>query len=397
MRKISAHLILDGRGKCYSKGIVTIDEDGTILDIQDTGGMLEEAAGVEFYSGILVPGFINTHCHLELSHLKGAFPEGAGFISFLKMVVERRADDQAKIALAAETADLRMQKNGIVAVGDISNGTSAFEVKANSKINYFTFLETLGFTPARAEKAFEWAQSCAQIAGKVGLKSSIVPHAPYSVSAPLFQAIAIEALRSGLPISIHSQECREEDELYESGQGGMAAHLRDNLAVDTSFFLPTGRNALRSTLEFLPIVNHLLLVHNLFTEQEDLNYIRGVRPLDNTWFVLCPCSNLYIQNRLPDVELFRRNGLQLCLGTDSLASNHQLSMLAELKILQDAFPLVSLGELIRWATLNGSNALAISDKFGSLEVGKQPGINLLTGADLEHQKILPGTSVKKLC
>ena len=397
MRKISAHLILDGRGNCFSKGILTIDSDGTILDIQDTCGNLQEEAGIEFYSGILVPGFINAHCHLELSHLKGVFPEGAGFIPFLKMVVERRADDQAKIAFAAETADLLMQKNGIVAVGDISNGTSSFEIKANSKIKYFTFLETLGFTPARAEKAFEWAQSCTRTAGLLGLKSAIVPHAPYSVSAPLFQSIATEALRSGLPISIHSQECKEEDELYESGQGGMAAHLRDNLAVDTSFFLPTGRNALRSTLEFLPIVNHLLLVHNLFTEQEDLNYIQGVRPLDNTWFVLCPCSNLYIQNRLPDVELFRRNGLQLCIGTDSLASNHQLSILSEMKILQDAFPSVSLDELIGWATLNGANALAISDKLGSLEVGKQPGINLLTGADLENQKILPGTRVKKLC
>ena len=397
MRKISAHLILDGRGNCFSKGIVTIDTDGTILDFQDTDGTLEEAAGIEFYSGILIPGFINAHCHLELSHLDKVFPEGAGFVPFLKMVVDRRADDLAKIAFAAESADVRMQKNGIVAVGDISNGTSSFEIKANSKISYFTFLEALGFTPSRAEKAFEWAQSCARIAGQLGLKNSIVPHAPYSVSEPLFQAIAAEALRTGLPISIHSQECREEDELYELGQGGMATHLRDNLAVDTSLFLPTGKNALRSTLEFLPVRNHLLLVHNLFTEQEDLDYIRGVRPLDNTWFVLCPCSNLYIQNRLPDVALFRRNGLQLCLGTDSLASNYQLSILAEMKILQDAFPFVSLGELISWATFNGANALAISDKFGSLEVGKQPGINLLTGADLEHQKILPGTSVKKLC
>ena len=68
-----------------------------------------------------------------------------------------------------------------------------------------------------------------------------------------------------------------------------------------------------------------------------------------------------------------------------------------MKILQDAFPSVSLDELIGWATLNGANALAISDKLGSLEVGKQPGINLLTGADLENQKILPGTRVKKLC
>lgn len=397
MRKISAHLILDGRGNCFSKGILTIDSNGTILDIQDTRGNLQEEAEIEFYSGILVPGFINAHCHLELSHLAKAFPEGAGFIPFLKRVVDHRASDPEKISLAAETADLLMQRNGIVAVGDISNGTSSFEIKVNSKINYFTFLEVLGFNPLRAEKAMEWIQSCSQIGGQLGLKCSVVPHAPYSVSEPLFRAVADEAVRSGLPISIHSQESGEEDELFESGQGGMATHLRDNLGIDTGFFLPTGRNALRSTLEFLPVPNHLLLVHNLYTKQEDLDYIQSVRRLENTWFVLCPRSNLFIQKRLPDIELFRRNDLQLCLGTDSLASNHQLSILEEMKIIQQAFPSVSLGELIQWATLNGANALGISANVGSLEVGKRPGINLLTGADLSNQKLLSATSIKKLC
>ncbi len=397
MRKIAAHLILDGRGNCFSKGIVTIDTNGMILDVQDTGGNLQEEAGIEFYSGILVPGFINAHCHLEVSHLANAFPEGAGFIPFLKMVVDQRADELGVITSAAETADLLMQRNGIVAVGDISNGTSSFEVKAKSKIGYFTFLETLGFNPERAEKAIEWAQSCSGSASELGLKCSIVPHAPYSVSEPLFRAVASEAVRSGLPISIHSQESREEDELFEYGKGGMAAHLRDNLGIDTSSFLPTGRNALRSTLEFLPAQNPLLLVHNVYTEQEDLDYIQGVRRLENTWFVLCPCSNLFIQKRLPDVELFRRNDLQLCLGTDSLASNHQLSILEEMKIIQQAFPSVSLGEMIQWATLNGASALGISAGVGSLEVGKRPGINLLTGTDLSSQKLLPGSGIKKLC
>ena len=397
MRKISAHLILDGRGNCYSKGILTIDSDGIILDIQDTKGEFHEASGIEFYSGIIVPGFVNAHCHLELSHLKQKIAEGAGFVSFLKKVVEGKTIDQDKISVEAEKADILMTKNGIVAVGDIANGISAFAVKCLSKIDYFTFVETLGFAPNRAEKAMEWARMCMKRAEDLGLKASIVPHAPYSVSGTLFNAVAAEAIHSGFPLSIHSQESIEEDELYQTGTGELVNHLRNNLSVDTTFFLPTGESALRSTLKYLPSQNNLLLVHNLFTEQNDLDYIKSVRKLSNTWFVLCPGSNLFIQNRLPDIDLFRRNNLQICLGTDSLASNHQLSILEEMKIIQIAYPHISLEELTGWASFNGSKALEIDNWAGSIEVGKRPGINLLTGFDLSERKLLPGTCIKKLC
>jgi cytosine/adenosine deaminase-related metal-dependent hydrolase len=396
MRKISAHLILDGRGNCYSKGIITLDSDGTILSIEDTGGVLRESAEVEFYSGILVPGFVNAHCHLELSHLHGAFPEAAGFVPFLKAVVESRASDYESIAEAAEKADIMMTKNGIVAVGDVANGPTAFEAKKNSRIHYFTFLETLGFNPERSTKAFDWAENCLKQAESMGLKGSIVPHAPYSVSIQLFNAVAAEALRSGLPLSIHSQESLDEDDLYKTGSGEMVIHLRENLGIDTSVFNPTGESALRSVLKLLPTKNKLLLVHNVHTKQNDLDYIATVRKLSNTWFVLCPGSNLYIQNQLPDIDLFRRNRLQICLGTDSLASNHQLSILEEMKIIQHACPSIALDELLGWATIHGANALGISDLAGSIEVGKRPGINLLTNVDLSETKLFPGTRVKKI-
>jgi cytosine/adenosine deaminase-related metal-dependent hydrolase len=396
MRKISAHLICDGRGKCYSKGILTLGTDGTVLDIQDTAGILNESAEIEFFSGMILPGFVNAHCHLELSHLEHIFPEGSGFVPFLKKVVENRNIDPDQIVKAAEKADWLMYKNGIVAVGDIANGIAAFEVKKDSKIDYFTFVEVLGFAPERAEKAFDWAKSCVSGAESLGLKVSIVPHAPYSVSTPLFKAVAAEVAKTGLPLSIHSQESEEEDELYQSGTGDMIKHLQNNLSIDTSFFHPTGKSAIRSMLEMLPSQNNLLLVHNLYTNQSDLDYIQNVRNLGNTWFVLCPGSNRYIQNRLPDIELFRRNQLQICLGTDSLASNHQLSILEEMKIVQAAYPSVSIEELTNWASFNGANALGIADWAGSIEVGKRPGINLLTGLDLVEKKLLPGTKVKKL-
>jgi cytosine/adenosine deaminase-related metal-dependent hydrolase len=396
MRKISAHFILDGRGKSYNKGILTVDENGTIVDIHDTHGILNESAGVEFFSGILVPGFVNAHCHLELSHMKSRFDEGEGFVAFIKQVTQSRNNDPAKILLAAQNADLQMYKNGIVAVGDISNESSVFEVKYSSKINYYTFIEALGVVPDRAEMAFDHAKSALKAAEQMGLKAGIVPHAPYSISKPLFEAIAAEAVRNDSILSIHSQETTEEDELFRTGSGGIAGHLQDNLSIDTSFFCPTGESALYSTLRFLPSVNNLLLVHNLNTSQSDIDFIAKVRMLCKTWFVLCPASNLYIQNKLPDIGLLRENQLQICLGTDSLGSNHQLSILEEMRIIQSAYPDLPLSELITWATFNGATALKMADWAGSIEVGKRPGLNLLTGLNMNEKKLQSSTRVKKI-
>ncbi|HZK97119.1 MAG TPA: amidohydrolase family protein, partial [Prolixibacteraceae bacterium] len=114
------------------------------------------------------------------------------------------------------------------------------------------------------------------------------------------------------------------------------------------------------------------------------------------WFVLCPGSNLYIEDRLPHIELFRQNKLQICIGTDSLSSNHQLSMLEEMKIIQSHFPAVPLDEIVTWATRNGAEALEMSDWAGTIERGKKPGINLIIGMDLKHLQLLPQSKVKRL-
>lgn len=396
MRRISAHLILDGHGRKFYRGILSLDDDGRILGITDTGGNLDEAEGIEFYSGILVPGFVNAHCHLELSHMGGTFLPGQGMMPFLAHVVGTRGSDVEYIRKAAERADLAMQKEGIIAVGDISNNDLSLEIKEQSRIHYHTFIEALGFSPARAEKAFQLAAGLRNMFQERGLRADIVPHAPYSASVDLLGLIAREADPSGSVLSIHNQETQAENELYQSGTGDLIRHLTQTLGIDTSFFKPTGRSALHYILEHLPADGHLLLVHNLFSGLSDIDLVAETRSPGKTWFVLCPGSNLFIQGRIPDFELFRGNGSQVCLGTDSLASNGSLSILAEMKIIQDATPGISLEELVGWSTLNGARALRIDDWAGSLEPGKKPGVNLLTGADITGEKLLAGTKVLKL-
>jgi len=396
MRKLSAHYIFTGTGSVLNKGIILLGDDGTVADIIDTKGELEEMAGVEFYSGILVPGFVNAHCHLELSHLHRIFPEKSGLPHFLKNVIDYRICDESKVIEAAQKADFELWKNGVVAVGDVSNNSATFLLKSVSKLFYHTFIEVLGFSPQRAEKAFGCAMDCFCEAQKLGLRASVVPHAPYSISRALFDKVSeFSVLRQSI-LSMHSQECSAEDELYQSGKGELAQHLTENIGIDLSFFKPTGKSALESVIRWLPLENKLLLVHNTYTRQKDIDLIQVARSKNNTWFVLCPDSNLYIENCLPDIELFRKNKLQICLGTDSLSSNLKLSILDEMKTIQNNFPQIPLGEIVTWATQNGAEALEINTWAGSIEKGKRPGINLITGMDLQHLQLLPRSKVKRL-
>jgi aminodeoxyfutalosine deaminase len=396
MRKLSAHFIFSGTGQVLEKGIVTVGNDGTILEITDTKGNLEEKANVEFFSGVLVPGFINAHCHLELSHLHGAFPEKAGLPEFLKNIVSQRSVESDTVVKAAHKADVLMWKNGIVAVGDISNGTDSFRIKADSKIFYHTFIEALGFSPTRAERAFDWAEFCLEEARLLGLSASIVPHSPYSISSALFKLIAGKTGKDNSVLSIHNQESLAEDELYISREGEIVRHLEENLGIDVSGFTPTGKGALASVLDYLPKKNNLLLVHNIYTAQQDIDLINTKREPGCTWLVVCPGSNLYIENRLPDISLFWRNKLPICVGTDSLSSNDQLSVLEEMKHIQHYFPEIPFGEMVTWATKNGAEALKLNQQLGTIEIGKRPGINLISGMDLKPMKLNPISKVKRL-
>jgi cytosine/adenosine deaminase-related metal-dependent hydrolase len=396
MRRFSAHYIFIGTGDVLKKGIITVNDEGIITELIDTGGDLKEEASVEFYNGILVPGFINSHCHLELSHLRNVFPEKLKMAAFLKSIWQLRAAEESAIVEAARKADQEMWRNGISAVGDISNNNLTFGIKSLSKLYYHTFIECLGFAPERAERAFEWSETFLAEAKNEGLKASVVPHAPYSISKPLFDKISALAVEENSILSMHSQESLHEDELYREGNGPIYEHLKQTLLVDLSFFTPSGKSAIATVLNWLPADNQLLLVHNTCMGAKDIEMIQQERSLKNTWFVLCPNSNLYIEDRLPDINLFREQQLNICIGTDSLSSNKQLSVLEEIKTISKNFPRIPLDELITWSTYNGAKALKIDDWAGTIEKGKKPGINLIEGMDLQNLQLKSDSKVRRL-
>lgn len=396
MRKIAATYIFPGNQPPIKNGILTCSSDGTIADISGSNEKITEQSGLEFYSGILVPGFVNTHCHLELSHLKGKIEAKTGIGGFIGQINQLRNQETENTEKAIQAADRKMWAAGTVAVGDISNSTLTLETKKSSKIYYHTFIESFGFHPSRAERAFDYAQFVQFQFKEKGLSNCIVPHSPYSVSKPLFEKIKANAIAEKSILTIHNQESKSEDEFFKNGVGAILNHLQNNLGIDTSHWESTGKSSMISILPYLPAENQLLLVHNTFTEKEDLEELKKIRSMDNTFFVLCPNSNLYIENQLPPFTLFREENMNICIGTDSLASNRELSVLAEMITIQYNFPDLKLEELIQWASINGAKALQIDNQFGSFEVGKNPGVNLISGIDFKTMKLTEKSKVKRL-
>jgi cytosine/adenosine deaminase-related metal-dependent hydrolase len=396
VRKISATYIFPGNQPPLKNGILICEDDGTVLDLIDTGGQLREQAGLEQYSGILVPGFVNAHCHLELSHLKEKIPEKTGLGGFLGAINKLRNSEVKNQEEAMKQADFQMWNSGIVAVGDVSNSYVSLETKRSSKIHYHTFVEAFGFHPLRAEKAFSFAEFVESLFREFGLPASVTPHSPYSVSKELFFKIREKALAEDSILSVHNQESKAEIEFFVKGTGTVFQHLSQTLALDVSHWQPTGKSSLEFTLSFIPRENPLLLVHNTFTSPKDIQLIKKERDLKNTFLVLCPNANLYIENQLPPVPLFQQEKLNICIGTDSLASNYNLSVLQEMITLQKNFQEITLTELVEWGCLNGARALGLENFLGSLEAGKKPGVNLITGADIQGQRLTEQSKVKRL-
>lgn len=365
MIKLAADDIFDGRRFLGPDRVLILDSSGVVSAVVPRSWAGENIRQVE---GWLCPGFINAHCHLELSHLQGNIPEHTGLPAFLTAVMEQRQPPGPEVLQAAiATAGQAMQAEGIVAVGDICNTAATLPYKLSSPLYWHSFVECMGFVDATAPQRLEHSATVYAQFRSQNLPASLAPHAPYSVSATLFRLLA--GMENNTPLTIHNQECAAEDELYRHKTGAFLEFYR-HFGINIDKFEATGRSSLQSYLPYLKDAARLLLVHNTFTSEEDIRFANA----PGISWCLCPNANAYIENRLPDVPMFLRNGAKLVLGTDSLASNHQLSIWSEIKTLQQHFPSIPLADILQWATLNGAEALGLEETLGSFEKGKRPGI-----------------------
>jgi len=373
-RRIASHKLLLPDSTLLPSPLVTVAGDGRILSVESVAD-IDAMEGVEFYPGLLIPGFVDAHCHLELSHLRGFVPRGCGFAGFARaMGLARGRFTDEERAAAASAAAAKMWSEGVSAVGDISNGETSFAVKKRSPLRSRNWIELfgLGVHDAGALRPL-LRHSCA----------SLTPHSTYSVQDAPFREVCGEGSE---PLSIHFLESAGESELY-AGRGELAEWYADR--GWTCDFLGYGMPAERIA-ECVPAERSVVLVHGCLLTQMDIDIIMTHFTAPVHW-CLCPRSNDYIAGLRPPVDLLRRNGLDICIGTDSLASNDSLSMVEELK----AMPELPLLEALTAATAGGARALGFDD-LGAVEVGRRPGLAVLSGVDFGTMTLRPDAAARRV-
>ncbi|OIR05413.1 melamine deaminase [mine drainage metagenome] len=332
--------------------------------------------------------------------MKNLIPQQTGLVDFVFNVVTQRHFPQEEILDAIAKAEDEMIANGIVAVGDICNNTLTIPQKIKQRLDYYNFIEVSGWLPQIAEERFkrskDYYDAFSRLPSAIGgtdSRLSLAPHAPYSVSNELWDLIS--PFFQNKTTTIHNQETDFEDALFINGSGDFI-RMYELMNINNSFFNPTGKSSLQSHLPKFKNAKNVLLVHNTFIKDGDIQFINFLSKQNHQQFFCCLCvnANTYIENTLPPVEKLRQHQISITIGTDSLASNTGLSILDEVKKISQHFSSIPVHELLQWATINGAKALQMEDHLGSFDKNKKPGVVLIDG--LKNGNISNQSNAKRI-
>lgn len=394
MRRIAANYIFPITSDPICNGYVDVSEDGTVIG---TGRLTEETGSTEYFNGILVPGFTNAHCHIELSHLNGKFREAtgmSGFIDQINALRESAPKEERQKAMRAQFE--KLYKEGVSAMADISNCDESFAMKSEGPMYTRTFVEVFGSEPEDAPAVIADARKLVEKASAAGLDAAITPHSPYTMSPDLLRMASAEGLNAGF-ISYHNQESQEEDDMIGFHRGPLYEnYVNRHLSVAPA----TGKPAVFHFLDQLqkvhpaPFDEHILLIHNTVAREDSIRAAESV--LRNCTWVTCPLSNIFIHRAMADLPLLMSMGVRIAVGTDSLSSNHVLSMVEEFKCIHSHYPQIPLQTVLTWACLNGAAALGKDSVLGSFEPGKRPGAVLIDAVDFGSMQLTPESTSRRL-
>lgn len=386
MRFLSADYIFPLHEEPIKNGVLQINKNGTVISLFKNRKDINPDK-LEIFSGILCPGFINAHCHLELSHLKDFVKQGEGLIRFITQVRKRNKFSKSVIYKSIANAESKMIKEGIVAVGDICNTTDTLLQKKQNKLLYYNFIEVFQIKEENIEKAIRESQNIQKSFKEEGLISTIVPHSLYSVLPSLMLEISKSITKDDMAITFHNQESEIENKLFKEKSGEMFNWLK-NIDANPKIWNENINFSTISLLNKAESKKNIVLVHNTFTNKKDIQQYKKI--FDTVYWCTCPKSNNYIEGKLPNYALF--DVTKLCVGTDSLASNNSLSILEELKIIGKNSNF-NLNNLLTIACKNGAEALGFNH-LGTFEKQKNPGVNLIQ--KLNNKTLHDQSTVRKI-
>jgi aminodeoxyfutalosine deaminase len=343
--------------------------DGTRIAEVGSAKTVEGGPVVEFVDAAICPGLVNAHTHLELTHLEGRVPPSPDFIGWLERLratmLEDSEPDETATTSARDGARQSLQ-HGVTTVGDITARASAVRSVLNhGPLRVVSFGEVIATgrirdqLPTRLQAAIDGAYV------SEFLSIAVSPHAPYTIEPDGIRACAEAAERLEMRICMHAAETRDERQYTERGDGAFRHFLEGLGLVDDLIVCPE--------LAPVPLLRscgvlgrRTLLAHCNYVDEDDMRTLASTR----THVAYCPRTHAAFAH---DPHKFREMlslGINVCVGTDSLASNPSLSVLDELRFLHAAFDDFDLVTLLRMGTINGATALGLQETIGTLEVGK---------------------------
>lgn len=306
--------------------------------------------------GVLMPSLVNAHTHLELTALQNKIHHGQGFISWVKSIIDEKSAIGEQALVYEVPAGIEALKNsGTLVIGDISSAGLGLEAFTKSWLSGVWFREYLGPDSEDIIK-------CEKIRPDQWV--SVAGHAPHTTSSDMLLRLKKAARAAEMPFSLHLSESVEEMEFMTTGKGVWLDFLKER-GVDPAIICRSGASPVAYADQLGLLDETTLAVHLVFADKKDIKLL-GDR---NVPVCLCPRSNQLLHHRLPDVDALVGAGLNLCLGTDSLASNDSLSLFDEMRFLWEAFPGFSPAQILSMVTIGGAKALGFGNRFGRLAKG----------------------------
>jgi cytosine/adenosine deaminase-related metal-dependent hydrolase len=381
MRAVHADAIVTGDADVLRDGAAIVDARGEVVDVGPAAEVVPRHGGVrvERVRGVVLPGLVNAHTHLELSALRGQVPGGAGFVPWVEHLIGQRAEVSPEDdADAIERAVAELDAFGTVAVGEVTNSLAAVRALARRGFVGCIFHEVFGVERAPLERRV--ADLPSMIDERVGgwpsadLAYAPTAHTLYTTHSEVVARLVREARENGRRMSIHLCEHAAERRFLERGEGPIVEWYEARLRLRRDLLEHPGKSPVSFADELGALAPNVVLVHLTDARPGELALVasRGC-PV-----VFCPRSNLYIETRLPPLLAARAAGLWPALGTDSLASNASLDVLGEARALSDRFPSVPPRDLVRMATWEGARALGLGD-VGRVARGARPGLFAIDG------------------